>query len=208
MPSVIPTVAPRAGPGPCPSVFLNLLPTVVVAARRHFRHLACAERREDRICETVALAWAWYCRLAERGRDPTPYSFTLSRLAAQAVASGRRLCGQERANDILSFACRRNHGFAVLALPHGPPSIGAELTDALTDNTQSAIPVQVQFRCDFPAWVRRLPARKQRILKQLALGHRTSDIATAFGVSSARIAQLRGELRRNYFAFLADRPGH
>ena len=103
----------------------------------------------------------------------------------------------------MSRVCRQRHGHRVGELPDGAVWPGV-FEDALADNRQSPVPVQVQFRTDFADWTQRLPARKQQILKQLAIGERTEDVARSFGVSSARISQMRGELRQDYLHFLSE----
>jgi hypothetical protein len=162
--------------------------------------------RDDLVCEAVALAWAWYVRLRARGRDPAAFPATFARLAAQAAASGRRLCGQEPARDPLSWVCRRRRGFATLPLPGPSRPAGFGLDDALADNTRSPVPTQAQFRADFPAWLGRLPARDRAVALRLAVGHRTGEVAAAFGLTAARVSQLRGEFRRSYLSFLASPP--
>jgi hypothetical protein len=192
-----PLPAPLAKPDE--DTFLALLPVITQAARIRFRGLRCPNLKEDVICETRALAWAWYCRLVARGRNPAMFAVTFARLAALAVGAGRRLAGQERARDVLSWVCqRRGDGFRVTSLP----ALEATLADALADNTQSPVPVQVQFRTDFAVWSGRLASRHQQIIEQLALGHGATEVAAHFGVSSARISQMRGEFRRSYLNFL------
>ena len=60
---------------------------------------------------------------------------------------------------------------------------------------------QVAFRCDFPAWLKTLAPRDRNIARALAEGGRTIDVAKRFGVSLARISQLRRELERSWLAF-------
>ncbi|MCE9567842.1 MAG: hypothetical protein K8U57_38070 [Planctomycetes bacterium] len=77
---------------------------------------------------------------------------------------------------------------------------------ALCDNTQTPVPDQVQFRCDFGGcgWEYRLPTAKQRLVRGLALGHRTKELAVEFGLSAGRISQLRKEFAEDYAAFCGD----
>src|SRR5215471_13358720 len=79
-----------------------VLPRVLSHGRVYFRHLKCRERREDAIQEMIGLTWRWHLRLAEKGRDATCFPTALASYAARAVRSGRRLCGQEKANEVLS----------------------------------------------------------------------------------------------------------
>jgi DNA-directed RNA polymerase specialized sigma24 family protein len=186
------------------AAFLILLPTIVSVARLHFRHLRCPHRQEDCIHEAVALAWKWHRRLIERGRSAADFIVTFARLAARAVNSGRRLCGQEPVRDVMSRMCQHKHDFFVSQLPDEHATFGTTVKDALAENTQSPVPVQVQFRSDFPAWTQRLSPRTRQVVEQLALGHQTQDVAKRFGVSSARISQMRSELHKDYMHFLHD----
>jgi DNA-directed RNA polymerase specialized sigma24 family protein len=191
-----------AAVGALQQTFLKLLPTIESVARLRCRRVSCANRREDCIGEIVAVAWKWHVRLAERGRDCSQFVVTFAHLAVRAVMSGRRLCGQERVHDVMSPSCRRRHGFGVARFDG---SIWSDVfADALADNTHSPVPVQVQFRGNFAAWVSRMPARQQQVLTALAVGERTQDVARATGVSAAQISQMRGELRRSYLQFLTD----
>jgi len=95
----------------------DLLPKIESHARVFFRHIRCDDQRADKIAESVAVAWQWYRRLAERGKDVNQFLITFIRLAARAVRSGRRLCGMERAKDVLSPRAQRRHGFRAEPLP-------------------------------------------------------------------------------------------
>jgi hypothetical protein len=92
-----------ATPSCCPSAhqatqqaFLGILPRLKLHGKVYFRDLKDPERREEAICEMLALAWSWFVRLAERGKDATQFASVLATYAARAVRAGRRLCGQER----------------------------------------------------------------------------------------------------------------
>ena len=91
-------------------------------------------------------------------------------------------------------------------IPAGSAMIGNDFDEALRDNMQTPIPDQVQFRIDFPAWARRLPDVKRRLVEMLARGHRTKDLAVMFRLSEARISQLRKEFHAAYTAFCDGIP--
>jgi hypothetical protein len=188
------------------SAFLAILPVIRSVARLRVRHLRCLDQRDDVICEVVAVAWKWHLGLFARGRNPADFTVPFAQLAVRAVVCGRRLCGRAPVRDVMSGSCQRRHGFLVAMFPHGPAWPDA-FTDALADNTRSPVPDQAQFRIDFADWVRRLPPRRRRVLERLAAGHRTSEVARTFGVSPARIAQIRGALRRDYLRFLREPAG-
>jgi hypothetical protein len=198
----MPASPPAAGP--TGAAFLEkVLPAVRAIAGVRLRHVPCPDARADAVSEAVAISWSWYLRLKARGKDPAAFPVSFAVLAVKAVAAGRRLTGQDRANDILSPACRWRRGYRLISLPAGTPEPGTELSDALAENTRSSVPTQVQFRIDFFDWLRQLPARRRRIADRLLAGHRTQDVAREAGVTAARVSQVRAELRRDYVRFLA-----
>lgn len=58
-----------AGKNELQFAFLTLLPRIETHARIYFRHLKCPDRKQDCVQEVIALAWKWFVRLAERGKD-------------------------------------------------------------------------------------------------------------------------------------------
>src|SRR5438270_4863942 len=183
--------ASRFTPGPeqLHARFLALLPRIELHARIYFRHVRCPERKEDCVQEAVAISWKWFVRLAERGKDASAFVSTLATLAARAVRCGRRVCGQERAKDVLSPLAQQRHGFVVEKLPDYSTLAGTPAEEALRDNTRSEVPAQVAFRLDFPAWRNTLTDRDRRMADDLMVGERTQDVARRFGISPARVSQ-------------------
>jgi hypothetical protein len=110
------TMSVPSADDPLGARFLVLLPRIELHARIYFRFLK-SDHKEEAVAETVALAWHWYLRLTERGKDATQFVSALASYAARAVLSGRRLCGQLPARDVLSEVAQRRHGFSVQALP-------------------------------------------------------------------------------------------
>jgi hypothetical protein len=86
-------------------------------ARIFFRHITCPDTKAEKVAEAVALAYLWFVRLAERGKDATEFPSVLARYAATAVKHGRRVCGVEKAGDVLSQRAQQRHGFRVERLP-------------------------------------------------------------------------------------------
>jgi hypothetical protein len=83
------------------AAFLTILPRLEPHARIYFRHVRCRHHKDDCIAEVIALAWKWFVRLVERGKDPMQFVTALAVFAALAVRDGRRVCGQEKAKDVL-----------------------------------------------------------------------------------------------------------
>src|SRR5262245_44877723 len=97
--------------------FLALVPRIETHATIFFRGIKCPVTKEDKVQECVALGWKWFLRLAEQGKDVFAFPMAFAALLARAVKCGRRLCGQERAGDVLSFVAQARHGFRVERLP-------------------------------------------------------------------------------------------
>src|ERR1700688_2273616 len=184
--------------------FLTLLPRIEVHGRIYFRHVKCPIQREEVIAEMVALCWKWFVSLARRGKDATRFPSALASFAARSVQSGRRLAGMERPKDVLSGRAQRQHGFVVEKLLDCSTLSSNLLTEALLDNTQTPVPDQVAFRNDFPAWRLSRTERDRRVIDDLMLGERTRDVANKFGLSPARISQLRRDFQADWLRFTAD----
>ncbi len=71
--------------------FLALLPYLERQVRLGFRALACPHRREEAEAESLALAWQWFCRLAQRGQEVSAFLATFAAFLVRAVGSDRRL---------------------------------------------------------------------------------------------------------------------
>ena len=199
------------------AAFLALLPRIQTHGRVVFRHLKCPDHKADAIAEMVALSWQWFVRLVRQGKDPATFPATLATFAARAVRSGRRLARMERTKDVLSRRAQQLHDFRVESLPQSTRAAfehlysspqGQRRQDAfeerLRDNTVTPIPDQVQFRIDFPAWLKTLTPRERRIIKAMARNERTKDLAKKFEVSPGRISQQRHEFCQGWKRFCGE----
>ena len=188
------------------AAFLALLPRIELHARIAFRHLGCPQGRDDAVAETVALAWQSYLRLVERGKDPAAFVSTFSGYAARAVRRGRRVCGQEAGQEVLSPRAQARHDFAVLRLLQRTTLNGSPLEEALLDNAVTPPPEAAAFRIDFPAWLATWPERDRRLIEALGLGERTLALADQFGLTPGRISQKRREYHGDWERFCGDLP--
>lgn len=185
------------------AAFLQIVPRIEQHGRIYFRNVRCPDRLQECLAEMVALSWRWFVRLAHKGKDASRFPSALASFAARAVRSGRRLCGQEKAKDVLSPRAQQHKGFAVCKLPDFSTLSDNPLTEALTDNTMTPPDEQAAFRCDFPAWLDRLDKRRRRIVLDLMYGDRTSVVAHRHQLSAARISQLRREFHDDWDGFCA-----
>lgn len=207
----------RCSPARCRWEFEHALPRIRLHACIAFRDVRCRQKRDDCIAEVVALSWKWWLRLRQRGKNPLAFVSAIATFAARAVRSGRRLCGQERAKDVLSFLAQQFHSFRVESLPSSTATAHEHLygearaqqqldafEERLQDNTQTPVPDQAAFRIDFPAWLSTLTARERRIIRAMARNERTKDLSTMFELSPARISQLRQEFHNDWQQFITD----
>jgi hypothetical protein len=186
--------------------FSTMLPRITLHGRIYFRHLRSADAREEVIAEMVALCWLWFLRLARRGKDARRFVSALASYAARAVRSGRRLCGLERAKDVLSPVAQQHHGFAVTDLPAYSTLHGTPVEEALQDNTRSEVPDQVWFRIDFPTWLAGLGERDRRLVLDMAVGEWTKHLAARYGLSPGRVSQKRREFHDSWLLFHGELP--
>lgn len=184
--------------------FLSILPRIEAHGQVYFRHVKCPVRREDAIAEMVALSWKWVRRLVEQGRNPFRFVSAIASFAAKAVRSGRRLCGQERAKDVMSPRAQQLHSFAVTKLPDYSTLSDNPLSDALSDTTQMPPDELAAFRNDFQAWLASLADRKRQIACDMAMSERTIDLANKHKMSAGRISQLRREFMSDWNRFTGE----
>jgi hypothetical protein len=199
------------------ATFLSLLPRIQTHAQITFRAINCPDQKADKICETIALAWRWFRRLHEQGKDISGFTMVFTYTIARAVKSGRRLCGQEKARDVLSATAQQRHRFKVAflpcstaashqhlyAVPHGQHKHDA-FEEMLHDDGRTPVPDQAAFRIDFPAWCQTLGERDRRLVYALMIGERTQDVARQFGLSPGRISQKRRQFHQDWHQFTAD----
>jgi len=201
--------------------FLALVPRIEAHAAIYFRHIPCADRKADKINECVALAWRWFLRLHERGKDIASFTMVFIFLVARAVKCGRRICGLEKSGEVLNPRAQQRHGFKVASLlcstgnsherlssaPHGQHKQG-DYEEALKDNSITPVPDQVVFRLDFPEWCKTLTDRDRRLVYTLMTGERTQDVAARFGLTPGRISQKRLAFYQDWQNFTRDtEPG-
>lgn len=198
------------------AAFLSILPRIVRHAGVVFRGERCQARKDDAIADAVALAWRWFLRLAEQGKDARQFPSVLAGYAALAAKSGRRLTGQLKAKDACSERAQRLHGFTVERLPTSTRRsfqnvygmLGQREMDVfeerLRHNTQTPVDEQAAFRCDLPAWLLTRTDRDRRLIHDMAANERTLNLARKYGISPARVSQLRREFHDDWERFTAD----
>ena len=182
------------------SRFLAVLPRIQAHADYAFRFVRCVAKRSDWIAEAIALAWKWFAELEQRGRDAAKFISAIAAFAVKAVKCGRRVAGMEHAKDAMNHLAQRRHGFAVEQLPD-VCSGQDHVTEALANNMVTPPPDAAAFRVDFPRWLASLAKRDRRLAEQLMVGDRAHETAERFGLSRARVSQVRRELSQDWARF-------
>jgi hypothetical protein len=177
--------------------FLAMLPVIRRNARIAFRG-ARPERREELTQDVIASCFAAYARLVELGKEDLPSA--LARFAIGQVRAGRQLGNPLRIKEVLSGYAQRQKGFQVERLDYFDEAENCWREIVVED--KRATPADIAAcRIDFTAWLRLLPSRRKKIALALASGETTSAAARKFGVTPARISQLRQWLKESWEAF-------
>ena len=184
--------------------FLQIRDRIETHARIYFRQVKCWFKRADYIADTVALAFKWFRRLALKGKDARKFASALATYAARAVKCGRRITQQLKPQDVLSEVAQQRHGFYVGKIPDFSTLDTNPLQEALIDNTRSPVPDQVQFRLDFPSWLRTRTQRDRSLIGDMMAGQRTLDMSRRYGISPGRISQLRRDFYEDWQRFCGE----
>ncbi|MDG3005897.1 hypothetical protein [Paludisphaera mucosa] len=194
---------PSPAPGPSPAdwhpAFLAMLPAIRRSVRACFRHLH-GERLDDAVQEAVANACVAFERLFRRGCPERAFPSALARFAAAQVRQGRLIGTSSNAWDVSSPYARRRNRWTVESLERFDGERG-RWAEAVAEDARTAVADQAWFRIDFPEWLSRLSPRDRRVAEDLSVGHGTGEVARRFGVSAARVAQLRRELHDSWRRF-------
>jgi hypothetical protein len=178
--------------------FLAMLPAIRRSAQVAFRKLP-PELRHDLIEEVVANSYVAFARLVERGQAERASPSPLARFAIAQIRTGRRVGSRLRIGDALSHYAQRRKGFRVERLDHCDED--GRWQEVLVEDRRAGPADVAASRIDFAEWLRRLTARLRKIALALAAGETTSAAAKMFGVSPARISQIRDLLRKSWEAF-------
>ncbi len=170
--------------------FLSVLPKVETHARIQFRRRPL-EQREDAIQEAIASACVSYQRLAVRGCVHAASPSTLADFAVKHVRNLRHVGGhQDGARDAMSPVAQARRRFRTSSYDLFDREAD-EWRQMALEGQRTSIPDLAAFRIDFARWLRTLTHRNRKIIAAMVSGEGTTKIAGRFGVSPARVSQLR-----------------
>jgi len=181
------------------AMFLKMLPLIDRIARYGVRDVVGGDF-DDAVQEIVANALVAYVQLVTQGRAEDACASSLARYAVGQYWAGRRVGAKLNIRDVMSVHCRRNKGVRIESLHHWD---GQELEwqEALIEDKRVTPADLAASRIDFPDWLESLEPRDRKIAETLAKGETTLGVAKRFGISAARISQLRRKLMESWRAF-------
>jgi RNA polymerase sigma factor (sigma-70 family) len=179
--------------------FLEMLPRIRILASRAFGSLG-SELKDELIQEVVANVFCAFVRLVHRGKSELAYATPLAKYAIRQALSGRQVGTKANVNDVTSPYAQAACRFVLARLDRFDNDRG-EWREVLVEDRRATPADIAAARIDVAEWLLTLPARDRRIAETLAMGKTTSEVASKFGVSPARISQLRGQLRNSWEQF-------
>lgn len=182
-----------------PDNFSAMLKPIRRQASIAFRYCR-TEAREELIQEVIANSYRAWVRLVKRGRADVAFPTRLAQFAIRQVRAGRKVGSRQNTLDLLSPSARRIHGFTIGRLDHRD-NHSDTWQEMLVEDRRSGPSETAAVRIDVAAWFRMLSKRNRRIAKALALGGSTQSVARQFGISQARVSQLRRWFRRHWEQF-------
>jgi hypothetical protein len=174
--------------------FVRELPELEVMAKAYFRGIG-PEARDEAIQNTTCLAWKYWLRLADQGRDGGPgvlrnvWWFALKQTRVGRMITrgdGKRGRGRQDAFD----------------RPHGTSVEHIDFNFFIGDMTP--VPDQVAFRIDFTDFLDTLNERQRAMAVDLASGMGTGEVAKRRGVTPGAVSQFRTRFKMLLERFYAD----
>jgi hypothetical protein len=181
---------------------ITMLPGIRAYAAQKFTHLD-PEAREEAISDVVAYAAVAMKALARRGKLKRAYPTVLALYGVKRVRSGRKVGMTMNGDDVSSEYCQKKRGIRLERLDHKSPKTGT-WCEVLVEDRHAGPAETAAARIDVGDWLGRQPARNRRIAELLAVGERAKDVARWFGLTDARISQLRTGFRRSWQEFHGD----
>jgi len=203
MPASASTASSHKRIGESNKPFVALMPSIRRRAAAASRRLPVRMRSEF-VLDVIAAAYVLYTRLASRNLTASAYATPLAVYAIAHVQEGRSVGGHLNGRDVMSGHAQRRHGFGVVPLDRTFDRNGRSWRETLVDKGSYSPGDAAAFRLDFEAWLEQLSVRDRAVVNVLAGGESTSEAAKRFGVTDARISQIRRELKRDWEVFQGE----
>ncbi len=182
--------------------FMLLMPRLCKIASHFFKEYD-ADKRDDAMQSVLVTAFEIMKQLAEKGRLEDAYANPIAKYAIGRYREGRLGGLPSCSADVFGERCR---WLGRSSIKHF--GLATEIADSFESEatvTDARYPVQrqVQFKMDFMEnWYRQQTPKDQEIIRDLARGETTNDVSRKFGLSAARISQLRRKYSDSWYAFI------
>lgn len=183
--------------------FLKMLPAIQRDIRFAFRRQK-GDHYDEAVQEAICHCCLAYARLCQRGRSSVASPTSLARYAVAHYRVGRRVSQSMNVQDVTSPYCQCQTGVCVESMTSSP-RLDADWEEMLVENRHVTPADLAASRIDYPAWLSSLGSFRRRIAETLATGETAQRTARLFGLSPARISQLRGEFLAAWQAFHAPK---
>jgi hypothetical protein len=161
-------------------------------ARAAFQNLD-ADKKEEAVANTIALAYKAWHRLNERGRAEEPGLLrAIIWYSIRQTKAARRVDSARKPKDPLVLRIYGKVAFE-----------SADVIDGLVGK-ETPIPDAVSFRMDVPALLATLSKRNRQMAMDLAEGRSTTEVAEKYGVSAGRVSQFRREFKALFDKFFEE----
>jgi hypothetical protein len=184
--------------------FLAVLPAVQSHATITFRHLG-PEAKAEAEAHAIATACVNYYSLTRKHKLSQAYAGSVATYAVKMVKGGRCVGGHLSSKDVLNPLTHRRRQFTVRSTSSWDRAEG-QWRDMVLETRRASPADQACFNIDFQEWLQQWPERHRRIIHALASGERTNAVAKQFGVTEARISQLRRQYETSWEQF--QNPPH
>jgi len=181
------------------AAFQAMMPAIL----RHARGAFCdrdPELREELVEEVLANCLVAFTRLVKLGKAELGYATPLAMYGVRQVREGRQVGARLNINDVSSAYCQIAKGLRVERLDRYDRQEGGWM-EVLVEDRHAGPADTAAVRIDFPAWLATHRDRDRRVAEALAGGSTTGEVAGRFGISAARVSQLRGELKASWARF-------
>lgn len=179
--------------------FLKILPQIQACAQYAFRN-SSVSLQEEAVQDILVQSFVAFRRLCDEGSFKKIYPTVLARFAILRYRSGRQAVSTEPPQARIF----RDPAPLLSGRPRSPFSPGHDWKEVLIEDRRTPIPEQVSFRIDFQSWLLHLTPMRRRCAEFLADGHTPLEVAGKLRISSARVSQIRRELREDWERFTSE----
>ena len=183
--------------------YVELAPGIRNYVRKRFEECRDPNSLDELVQSVQVYSWESIRSLARKGRLCDAYATVLANYGIRKYLTGRVGGIPSNSTDVLGERCKylnrakvKNYGLC----EHVTDSFESEAT---ANDGRYPVHRTVGLKIDFfENWLTKQTPRDQRIIKDMAMGETTNDLARKYGVSAASISQYRRKYAESWYAFI------